>query len=184
MKLEVTDKILYQNFLNGDLLAFDELMDKYRKSVFCFINGYVKNFDIAEDLAQDVFVYILIKREEYDFKYSMKTYLFTIARSRSLNYLKKEKNIQFEDYHVKNESLTLNSYVEEKILADERKCALYNAIFKLNDNQRMAIYLSDLEGLSNAEISKTLGKSISETKMILYRARKNLRKILDREDIK
>lgn len=183
MKIDETDKILYQNFLSGDLLAFDKLMSKYRKSVFCFINSYVKNYDVAEDLAQDVFVYILIKRENYDFKYSMKTYLFTIARSRSLNYLKRTKNIQFEDYY-KNESLTSNSYVEEIFMNNEQKFELYDAIFKLNYNQRTVLYLSDLEGLSHAEISKTIGKSISETKMILYRARKNLRKLLEKEDIK
>lgn len=73
---------LYKEFLLGSQVAFDKLIDKYRKNVICFINNFVRDIDIAEDLAQDVFVYILINRKEYDFTYSMKTYLYTIARSR------------------------------------------------------------------------------------------------------
>lgn len=183
MKFDENDKILYLSFLKGNLSAFDELMIKYRKSVFCFINGYVKNDDVSEDLAQDVFVYILINKPDYDFRYSMKTYLYTIARSRALNFLKKEKHIQFEDYYAENDSLISNRYVEETILNNEKKRAVYNAILKLNYNQRTVVYLSDLEGLSNLEISKTIGKSIPEIKMIHYRARKKLKKILDMEDM-
>ena len=52
MNIDETDKILYSHFLKGDLSAFDELMRKYRKSVFFFINGYVIN----------IFVYTIGKR--------------------------------------------------------------------------------------------------------------------------
>lgn len=80
------DKILYENFLNGNKEAFDILMDKYRLNLIYFINRFLNDVEASEDLAQDVFVYILINRKEYDFKYSMKTYLYTIAKSRTLNY--------------------------------------------------------------------------------------------------
>lgn len=84
---------LYKDFLLGNKEAFDKIMDKHRKNVIYFINSFIKNIDISEELAQDVFVYILINRKEYDFKYSMKTYLYTIARSRAINYLKKENEL-------------------------------------------------------------------------------------------
>ena len=78
------DKILYENFLNGNKEAFDILMDKYRLNLIYFTNRFLNDVEASEDLAQDVFVYILINRKEYDFKYSMKTYLYTIAKSLSI----------------------------------------------------------------------------------------------------
>lgn len=176
------DVKLYKEFLLGNQNAFDKLMDKYRKNIICFINGYVKNIDIAEDLAQDVFVYILINKKEYDFKYSMKTYLYTIARSRALNYIKREKRIIYlnenVDYGNKEEDIYS---IEEEIFSNERKQKLYKAIEELNESQKRAIFLADIEELSYNEIGKILGKSISQTKMIIYRARKNLKKLLGKE---
>lgn len=81
------DVKLYKKFLTGNNEAFDILIDKYRNNLIYFIQGFVNSKDIAEDLTQDVFVYVLINRKEYDFKYSLKTYLYTIAKSRALNYM-------------------------------------------------------------------------------------------------
>ncbi len=176
------DVKLYKEFLLGNQNAFDKLMDKYRKNIICFINGYVKNIDIAEDLAQDVFVYILINKKEYDFKYSMKTYLYTIARSRALNYIKREKRIIYLNENVEYGNKEEDSYsIEEEIFSNERKQKLYKAIEELNESQKRAIFLADIEELSYNEIGKILGKSISQTKMIIYRARKNLKKLLGKE---
>ncbi len=175
------DVKLYKEFLLGNQNAFDKLMDKYRKNIICFINGYVKNIDIAEDLAQDVFVYILINKKEYDFKYSMKTYLYTIARSRALNYIKREKRIIYLNENVEYGNKEDSYSIEEEIVSNERKQKLYKAIEELNETQKRAIFLADIEELSYNEIGKILGKSISQTKMIIYRARKNLKKLLGKE---
>lgn len=83
---------LYNQFISGNKEAFEKIMDKYRLNLIYFIRRFVKSIDIAEDIAQDVFVYVLINKKEYDFKYSLKTYLYTIAKCRALNFLRKEKN--------------------------------------------------------------------------------------------
>lgn len=83
---EKSDQELYLAFLKNDNEAFTTLVKKYRKVLISFIIKYVKNIEIAEDLAQDTFVYMLINKKEYDFKYTFKTYLYTIAKSRAINY--------------------------------------------------------------------------------------------------
>lgn len=112
----------------------------------------------------------------------MKTYLYTIARSRALNYIKREKRIIYlnenVDYGNKEEDIYS---IEEEIFSNERKQKLYKAIEELNESQKRAIFLADIEELSYNEIGKILGKSISQTKMIIYRARKNLKKLLGKE---
>ena len=178
------DVKLYKEFLMGNQESFDVLMDKYRNSLICFIQGYVKNIDIAEDLAQDVFVYILINKKEYDFKYRMKTYLYTIARSRALNYLKREKKIisleENIDYYANKENI---NQIEDTVFSNDKKRNIHNAIKKLNESQQRAVFLADIEELSYREICKITGKTLSQIKMTIYRARKNLKKILMEEGL-
>ena len=88
-----TDKELYKEFLQGNKESFEKIVIKHKDAMIYFIQKYVKSIDIAEDLAQDVFVYILIHKKNYKFEYSLKTYLYTIAKSKALNYIKREKRI-------------------------------------------------------------------------------------------
>ena len=59
---------LYEEFINGDKEAFNEIIRKYRRSLILFIMRLVKNKEVAEDIAQDAFVYILMNKEEYNTK--------------------------------------------------------------------------------------------------------------------
>ena len=171
-----SDKELYNEFLNGKQESFDELIYRYREYVVSFINKFVKNKDIAEDLAQDTFVYVLINKTEYNFKYSLKTYLYTIARSRALNYLKREKRIVPLDENNKCEVL------EDSISVVEYKDIVNNAIKKLKPNYQQIIFLVDIEDLSYKDVSKIIGKTIPQTKMLIHRARKKLELILKKEE--
>ena len=142
-----------------------------------FIQKYVKNIDIAEDIAQDVFVYILIHKKNYKFEYSLKTYLYTIAKSKALNYIKREKRIiqldesQFEDLEE----------LEEKIFKNEREEKLKKSIQKLKIEYQNAIYLADIEELSYKEIAHILKKTDASVKILIYRAREALRRIMIEE---
>lgn len=174
------DKKLYKEFLNGNQKAFELIMDKYAESVVYFINKFVKNVDAAEDIAQDVFVYVLINKKDYDFKYSLKTYLYTIGKCRALNYLKKEKRTVYlnEDLYEDENG------IENIISIKEKEKNLKEAINKLNDEQSRVIFLADIEELSYKEICKILDISMSKLKSLIHRARKNLKKILLKEEAK
>ena len=96
------DKRLYNQFLNGNNNAFNYLISKYKNNVIYFISRYVKNIDVAEDIFQDVIVYILENKDKYNFDYSFKTYLYIIAKSRALNYIKNNKNNTIELSEIAN----------------------------------------------------------------------------------
>ena len=129
------DKILYQDFLNGNQRAFEKIMDQYSEKLIYFIFRFVKDIEIAKDLSQDVFVYILLNKEKYNFKYSLKTYIWIIARSKSLDYLKREKRrVEFkEDYLYQNELLI---DVEQVVFDSMEKKKVRELIKKLDDLQR------------------------------------------------
>ena len=86
---EKTDKELnsWVKFIEnpGNNKSFEEIVIRHKDSIIYFIQRYTKSVDIAEDLAQDVFVYILMHKKNYRFEYSLKTYLYTIAKSKALN---------------------------------------------------------------------------------------------------
>ncbi len=177
-----TDEELYTDFLNGNKQAFEELVIKYRKNLTYFISRYTKDIDNAEDLAQDVFIYILTNKNYYNPKYSLKTYLFTIAKSRAINFIKKDKrqitNIDFDTMFIDDFDLTISVHNKEKLNK-------INKILKeFKPDYQSAIYLADFEELSNSEISKILNKTPLQTKTLIYNARKKLKKILDKEGIK
>ena len=155
-------------------------MDKYIESVIYFINKFVKNIDVAEDLAQDVFVYILINKKEYDFKYSLKTYLYTIGKYRAFNYLKREKRI----IHLNDDIYTDGSEIDDIVFKKEKNKNLKEEINKLNDEQSTVVFLADIEELSYKEICKILGISMPKLKSLIYRARKKLKVILLKEEAK
>lgn len=172
------DKKLYKKFLNGDKESFECIVDKYMEKIIYFIYGFVKRIDVAEDLAQDVFVYILMNKEKYDSKYSLKTYLFIIAKSRAINYIKKESKIS---YIQDNEYIFTEEEIEDIIFEKEKSKKLKHAIGKLPEPQNQIIYLVDIEELSYEEICKIFDMSLSKVKTLIHRGRKKLKNILEKE---
>lgn len=154
-----TDKELYQKFLKGNKQSFEEIVIRYKDNIIYFLQGYVKDIYIAEDIAQDVFVYILMHKQSYNFKYSLKTYLYTIAKTKALNYLKRAKKI------IVLEEIQINEIdeLEDKVFKRETQEYLKQAIKKLKPEYQNAIYLADIEELSYKEIGKILTKTDSRS---------------------
>lgn len=179
-----SDQELYLLFLKNDNEAFNMLVKKYRKSLISFIIKYVKNIEIAEDLAQDAFVYMLINKKEYDFKYTFKTYLYTIAKSRAINYLKKgKKKIIFdESYMLNNDIESFEENLDATLIRKEKYEILYKNLKNLKQDYRLAIYLADFQGFKYEEIGRILNKTLPQTKMLIHRARKALKKLLKKEE--
>lgn len=172
------DKELYMKFLRGNNESFELIMNKYMEKIIYFIYKFVKSMDVAEDLAQDVFVYILMNKEKYDSKYSLKAYLYTIAKSKSLNYIKRENKITFlQD----NEYIFNEQEIEDIIFDKEQSQKLKIAIDNLPEPQNEIIYLVDIEELSYKEICKIFDMSLSQVKTLIHRGRKKLKKILMKE---
>ena len=173
-----TDEILYKRFLiGGDKEAFNELIIKHRKPLTNFIRYYIKDKDIAEDIAQDSFLYMIINKKDYDFKYSFKTYLYTIAKSRTLNYLKKEKKkIYLNDIDLENMVAEIN--VEDEVVNNYDKEKIRDAIKQLKKEFQIIIALYYFQGFKYKEISEIMNISMSKTKMAINRAKKYIKKIL------
>ena len=129
------DQDLYIKFLDGNQKAFEDIMDKYLEKIIYFIYCFVRNSETAEDLAQDVFVYILMYKEKYNFKCSLKTYLYIIARSKAIDYLRRQKRIvEFKEEYLYRDDLIED--VEKVVFNNIRNQELKKMLFDVNEVQR------------------------------------------------
>lgn len=172
-----SDIYLYKNFIAGNIESFNILVKKYTKQVIFFIMKYVRNYDTAEDIAQEVFIYIYTSKKDYNFQYSFKTYLFTIAKCRAINYLKSKKidTISFDENVIK---YYYQNGLDESLIKKETTEELINAIEKQKTEYKTVIYLKDFENFTYKEIAIILNKTLPQVKMLIYRARRDLMKKL------
>ena len=167
----------YRRYLEGDQGAFDEIMKDYFDRVIFFINRYVNDINVAEDLAIDVFADLIIHRNRYNFSVSLNTYLCMLGRSRALNYLRRKKLIRvtaLDDACDIHDSEAL----EEQVIKDERSRMLHEAISKLPSDMKAAVHLTYFEGMSYKECAYTMKKTVKQIDNLLFRAKKELGKSL------
>ena len=168
----------YRRFLNGDQSAFDEIMQELFHGLLFFINRYVQDIHTAEDLAIDTFSDLLVHRYRYNFKVSLKTYLFMVGRSRALDYIKHRKVLHLVELSEAENQASDERSLEDMMLADERKRVVNNAISQLPEDMRVAIHLVYFENMTYDEAAKVMKKNKKQVDNLLYRAKKELRIIL------
>ena len=79
----------YRRFLDGDDSGFVEIIRDYKDGLIFYLNGFVCDLHIAEELAEDTFVKIVTRRPRFSSKSSFKTWLYAIGRNVAIDYLKK-----------------------------------------------------------------------------------------------
>ena len=170
----------YRRFLDGDESAFDEIMKELFDNLVFFIDRYVHDIHAAEDIAIDTFSDLVVNKHRYNFKVTLKTYLFMLGRSRALNYIKHRKVIEFVELS-EADKVPEQETLEEIVLVDERKRAVNNALTSLSDDMRVVIHLIYFENLSYDEAAKVMKKNRKQVDNLLYRAKKELRIILGKD---
>lgn len=172
------DKHYYRKFMNGDNRSFEVLVIEHKDHLIYFIYRIVQNITIAEDLAQDTFVEILLHKERYTYQVSFKTYLYTIARNKAIDYIRKNQKMMLVEEMPEQED---GKNLERQIIKEEDKRLLYQAMNQMKEEYRMAVMLIDLEEMTYAQAARVLDKSDVQMKILIHRARKQLAKRMERE---
>ena len=169
----------YRRYLDGDEEAFRQIVKEYFDSLVFFIDRYVHDYAAAEDIAIDAFTELIVHKHRYNFKVSLKTYLFMMGRSRALDYIKHRSKLQMVE--LTEAEAAEGPPLEELILADQRKRAVHAALAQLSDELRIAVHLVYFEQLSCDEAAKVMKKNRKQVYNLLYRAKNALRAILGEE---
>ena len=172
----ISDKSLYASFLEGDTASFEELVLRHRHGMVYFLMQYVKSFETAEDLVQEVFAYIFLHPERYCEDYAFKTYLYMLGKRRAIDYIRKET--RHEEIPLEESMITDSRSLEESVSRRKDAAELRKHILLLSPEDQKVITLIDLTGLSLAETAKVMEKSSAAVKVQSHRARKRLKKIM------
>lgn len=175
---------------NDSAAAFEELMLRYQNRVVTLLEHLTGKRDIAEDLAQDVFLRVYRARKTYVPESKFNTWLFTIVNNVALN-AKRNHARRHEVNGVGSDSGTQPFTLADMAQAAsglmptrqldkaEMRDVVRLAIESLGEKQRLAVLLNKFENMGYEEIATTMGMSYKAIKSLLSRARENLRQILE-----
>lgn len=180
-----SDETLMLRFAGGDLAAFDTLYHRNELAVWRFVFRSVKVQAVADDLLQDVWFAVARNARSYEVKAKFRTWLFTLARNRLVDYLRTAKNHAPLDMNDDDEHSLLNTLAADsgfgplrQLQSREQGSALIAAVEQLPDEQREAFLLQAEGDLSVQEIAEATGVNFETAKSRLRYARASLRQQL------
>ncbi|MBF0525315.1 MAG: sigma-70 family RNA polymerase sigma factor [Deltaproteobacteria bacterium] len=165
----------------GDRSAFELFVRKYQNPIVNFIFRYVRDRFTAQDLTQEVFLKVFQGAEEFEPRGKVSTWVFTIAFNLCANELKRQKRRGYPQPglpSVDPAELEHPAHDQAESRKKELEEDLMAALDRLPENQRAALWLRVNEDLSYLEISQVLNISLAGVESLIFRARKQLRKLM------
>lgn len=166
----------------GDGGAFEILVLRYETPLRKLVYGYVLDWEVAEDVAQDAFLLAFRKLDRLDEHAAFKSWLYRIAINRAHDELRRKSRWGRRlDRNVREETLAelpapgAESGVESRLL----RRALVRALAELPKSQRTAVVLKDVVGMKYVEIAELLGCPIGTAQIRVHRGRRQLRRRLE-----
>jgi RNA polymerase sigma-70 factor (ECF subfamily) len=165
--------------LEGDTESFRLLVQKYQKPVIRMIANLINDRHICEDIAQEVFLATYKKLPSFDpARSSFSTWLFTIAKNKSINAMKKRK-IPSVSNPPENSDF---SEPGDSLIRDELLARLDRALKSLSPKHKRALVMAEFENLPYEQIAQIEGVRIGTIKSRINRAKHRLRSALEGMD--
>lgn len=177
-----------ENLLNeiaaGDHRAFRLLFDLYHHKVYSYSLRFLRNETLAEEIVQEVFISLWLKRVDLPAIANFGGYLRVITKNQTLNALKKLA-LDFKKNAAGAEEWTeLHTDTEDAILLNDTRALLHEAINQLPRQQKLVYEWCQVEGLKQKEAAERLNISPLTVKVHLREATKNIRKFMsDRTEL-
>ncbi len=173
------EKELVERIIEGDEIAFKEIFYRYKNRLFSYCCRFTKSEVQAEEIVQDVLIKIWTNRGQLNPNLSFSSYLYTIIRNHSLNFLKKAASdaalrarlfYYFEHSHCDP---------EEKLIYNDLSKIAKKAIALLPPRRRQIYEMSRERSMNYEDIADQLGISKNTVKNQLVQARKSIRNYLN-----
>jgi RNA polymerase sigma-70 factor (ECF subfamily) len=185
---EASDHDLLAAIRDGDELAFQEIVRRYRNPITNFVYRMLDDYERSVELAQETFIRIYTSASRYEATYSFSTYIYRIASNLAISELRQRKRRKlvslfstFTDDRGETIEIDLpdaSPLQDESLIDNERRQAVGRAISSLPVKYRAAVVLRDIEGLSYERIAETLNLSEGTVKSRINRARNLLKEKL------
>ena len=177
----VTDARLVEECRRGDQAAFGELVQRYERRLIRVIQRFIRDPDIAEDLAQETFMRVYERLEQFDASRRFGPWLFRIGVNLTLDHLRKKKRRglialfsdqgkdRWPDPGVADPRQTIDLHQEVRAVVDE-----------LPEKYRTVLVLRDLENFSTSEIAAILDRTEATVRWRLAEARNRFQVLWER----
>lgn len=181
MNTREQDAQLVERIMNKDQKALHMLFELYHKQLYAFIYRQLHDQHLAEELVQDIFIDFLDGLRDFRFQSSIKTFLFTIARNKTIDIIRKKKikKIMFSalpSYIVEGLSqVVMDDELEKKELEEK----MQKAFSELPHDYEVILRLKYIEDAPVKSISEQLSLTFKATESLLFRARKAFVKIFN-----
>jgi len=180
---EAVGRSLLLRLKDGDDLALNALMDRWRKPLLGYLYRTIGDYETAADLSQEVFVRVYRSRRKYRSSGSASSYLFTVAANLARNHFrwrKRHPEAELTDAvtsHLQSESA--GSDPSANLERDEAGAKVRDSVQRLPEKLRTPVILFHFNELPQSEIAEILSCSEKTVETRLYRARKLMRSQLD-----
>lgn len=170
------DFVLIRNFINGDETTFRTLVIKHKEKVRNLVFITLGDTEYVDDISQDVFISVYHKIGDFRFESKFTTWLYRITVNKCRDYLRKKKvrsifvPIGDSDREYPTGPFSENIDIPQLV---------QNAISKLPEKLKVPLVLRDIDGLSYKEIADQLGTEVGTIKSRIFRARENLKFLLE-----
>lgn len=185
----MTENEFIEGLRNHNANAYGKLLDDFQQKVFATCISFVPNKEDAEDIAQEVFVEVFNSIGKFKGNSKLSTWIYRIATNKCLEFIRKrntKKRFGFMQSITGNAiPVDKTSYFTEMnhpgiILENKEKSeTLFHSINQLPEAQKVVFTLHKVDGKSYQEISDITEKSVSSVESLMFRAKKNLQKLLE-----
>jgi RNA polymerase sigma-70 factor (ECF subfamily) len=160
----------------GEQAAFGEIYNLYFKKIYQFIFYRVSHKEIAEDLAEEVFLKAFTKLSSVNDSKAFLGWMYQIARNQVIDYYREKKTIIALD-EVEN-TLEYETNVIDVVNLQQEQIVLLKLIKDLPSDQQLVLKLKFFEDLTNTEIAEALNKSEGAIRVIQHRGIAKLQELL------
>lgn len=149
-------------------MEFEEIYNTYWDKVFRLCLGYVNDYELAQDMAQETFITVWKQLPKFRGDASIGTWIYRIATNICLRQIEKQKRIKSTD-------LPINLPEEKNTSIEPQIQLLYTFISELPELDRIIISL-ELEDIRQAEIAQIVGLSENNIRVKIHRIKERLNK--------
>ena len=171
----------YRRFLEGDDDGIVEIIKDHKDGLMLYLNSFVQNIHLAEDLTEDTFVKLIARKPRFSGKSTFKTWLYSIGRNVALDFLRKNAKLPTVSAEEAMTLIADEADVARQYLCSERKLQVHKALKQLNDEYRQVLVLVYFEDFQNDQVASIMGKSKKQIENLVYRAKLSLKSELEKE---
>lgn len=169
-KQDISDQTLLAGVSTGDEAAFRCLFDRYRGRIYTYALRLSENTSLADEVVQDVFLKVWLKRKDLAGVENFSAWLYAIARNRMFDMMKQQAREQQTRESMQQEDDPCANNTELYLLEKEQQGLLKDALAKLSPRQQLIYNLSRDRGMKHEEIANTLNISRNTVKTHLVHA--------------